>query len=300
MLIATSEIKCANCVTTVHRTFVTAASNWLCPDCDPDRDEVSVEDESFGSEKQLRDADAFNGESTEIHYIADLKAKGLFGDHFSNDKPARRVLDQPGGWFADDSVIGPPTRPQMAWTERRLNRQGLADNQLHSQQDIQALVKPILEDTEFQDGIQNHQFDRRLDRRSWHSDARRRASGSDLSNCHAVRTRAHQRKIPAWTLNDEQVRKVLNKLFPRHGTGERQRALAGRWLRIVYLYFRVHQWVKTIAEAVGCSVRAVEGVVCRARKVGGEMFGTASSAVGSFGDADIVTLQPPALDLQAA
>ncbi len=283
----TIEIKCANCLTTVRRACGTdeeTTAPWLCPDCDPDEGAVAVEDEGFGSEKQLREADAFNDESTNIHYIGYLKAKGLLGDHFPDDEPAEKVLDGPGGWFADDSIVGKPTRAQRKKTEKRLAKHGLAANQLRSQQDVQAVVKPVLEGSEFQGDIQDHQFDRRLDRKSWHSDARRRAHGSELNGHHALKRREHIRLIPTWTLNDGQVREVLWKVFPKHDTSARQRESAGRWLRIIYLYFRANQWAKTIAEAVGCSVRAVESVICRARKVGAEMFGSASSAVDTFED----------------
>jgi len=123
-------------------------------------------------------------------------------------------------------------------------------------------------------------------------------------------------------MRDDQVREVLGKLFPEHDKDARESM--GRFLRIIYLYFRANQWVRTIAEAVGISVRAVENVVQRARKVGEEMFGSASSAVDAFGgdywccselkaaqpclssaqhtygEVDVATLQPPDLELKAA
>ncbi len=283
----TTQIKCANCPTTVQRVFGPdddASAPWLCPECDTDEGDVPIEDESeiFGSEEQLRKADSFNGESTNIPYVEHAKREDLWGDDFPDDTRAKRVLDKPGGWFADSSIIGPPTLAQRKKTEQRLVKHSLAENQLHSQEDIQGVVEPALESSEFQGDIQHHQFERGLGRKSWHAKARRRANGSDLNGYHAVRTREHQRLIPAWTLRDDQVREVLDRLFPEHDTDARQRESAGRWLRIIYLFFRVHQWDKTIAGAVGSSVRAVEGVIRRARAVGEEMFGSASSAVDAY------------------
>jgi hypothetical protein len=250
----TIEIKCANCPTTVQRIFGPdddATAPWLCSECDKDEDEVPVEDEGLGSEQE--------------------------------QNPELTLVDQ-GNWFEDDSVAGRPTRAQRKKAEQRLAKYGLARHQLRSQQDIQAVVKPIIEGSELQGGIQAHQFDRELSRKSWHGDARCRANGSELNGYHAVQTREHKRLIPVWTLSDDRVREVLHKLFPKHDKDARQRESAGRWLRIIYLYFRVNQWAKTIAEATGISVRAVENVIYRARKVGAEMFGSVSSAIDTYGD----------------
>jgi hypothetical protein len=250
----TIEIKCANCPTTVQRVFgpdEDTTPPWLCPDCDPDENEVPIKDGGLGSEQE--------------------------------QKPKLTLVDH-GDWFEDDSVAGRPARAQRKKTEQCLAKYGLARHQLRSQQDVQAVVKPIIEGNELQAGIQDHQFDRELSRKSWHSDARRHANGSELNAYHAVQTREHQRLIPAWTLNDDQVRGVLHKLFPRHDRDAGERESAGRWLRIIYLYFRGNQWAKTIAEAMGSSVRAVESVVYRARKVGTEMLGSASNAVDTYED----------------
>lgn len=172
-----------------------------------------------------------------------------------------------------------PTKAQRREAERQLAQHGLAAHQLRSQQDVQPVVKPILEDSD-QAGIQDHQFDRGLDG-PWQADARgiivdnQGVDDSDLARHHGVRTREHERPIPAWTQNDAQVRQVLLSTFPGLATDPKQRASAGRWLRIIYLYFRVHQWAKTIAESLGITVRAVESVIRRAREVGERMFGAA-------------------------
>jgi hypothetical protein len=212
-----------------------------------------------------------------------LKAEGLLDERFPDEPAKLVVVDKPGGWFTggDDNIAGKPTKAQIAFIENRLAKHGLAENQ-HGQQDTQAVVEPVLEGSEFQGSIQDHQFDRGMDRKSWHAHARSRSNGNELNDHHAVRKRTHQRLIPAWTMRDDQVREVLDKFFPGHDTDARQREAAGHWLRIVYLYFRANQWVNTIGEAVGSSARAVEGVIRRARKVGEEMFGVAGSAVDTF------------------
>jgi hypothetical protein len=285
----TTEIKCANCPTVVQRVFGPnddAAAPWLCPKCDTDEGEVPIEDgrETFGSEEQLREADVFNGEPADIPYIGHLKAEGLLGD-FPDDDPKpkpRPVLVDDGEWFEEHA--GLPTKAEIAFTEKRLAKHGLSENIIHSQQDIQPVIVPVIEGTEFQGDIQRQQFDREVAGASWMVDARDEVDGDDMSSYHPVRTREHERFVPLWVLDDEKLRQVILKTFPKQATDAQQRESAGRLLRIVYLYFRANQWVKTIAGAVGCSVRAVEGVIRRARKVGAEMFGSgrAGSAVDSL------------------
>lgn len=277
----TTEIKCAKCPTTVQRVFgpdEDTTAPWLCPECDSDEGEVPIEDESeiFGSEEQLREADSFNGEHSNAPYIRYLEAEGLLDDHFPDDPPAPTVMDRPGGWFEEHA--GLPTRAEIAFTEKRLRKHGLAGNQLYSQQDIVPVIVPVIEGTELQGGIQQHQFDRGLNGETWHVDARDSLDGDELDYDHEVRTREHERQIPAWALDDRKLRQVVLGMFPRHATNKRQRAMAGRWLRIVYLFFRANWWTKNIAGTTGCTVRAVEGIIRRAREAGGELFGAASSS----------------------
>jgi len=278
----TTEIKCANCLATAQRAFgpaEDATAPWLCPECDANEG-VAVDDGSdvFGSERQLRDADEFNGEESDAPYVRYLKAEGLLGDNFPDDPQPKAgpVLVDDGQWFEEHA--GVPTKTEIAFTEKRLAKYGLSENIVHSQQDIQPVVVPIIEGTEFQGDVQVHQFDRRMDGGSLRAAASHCAHGSELRTIHRVRTRKRERQIPAWALDDKRVRQVILKEFPKLVTNARQRALAGRWARVLYLYFRVCQWDKTIAEVAGCTVRAVEGVIRRAREVGEELFGAARSA----------------------
>src|SRR5216684_3150699 len=124
----TTQIKCANCPTTVQRVFGPdddASAPWLCPECDTDEGDVPIEDESeiFGSEEQLRKADEFNGELSDVPYIGFLKEEGLLDDSSLDDKPAKlMIVGKPGGWFTGggDNVAGKPTKAQIAFTEKRL------------------------------------------------------------------------------------------------------------------------------------------------------------------------------------
>jgi len=54
-----------------------------------------------------------------------------------------------------------------------------------------------------------------------------------------IRTRA--REIPAWTLDDKEVQKVLLRAFPKWRTNRRQSQQAARWASIINLYFRMEK-----------------------------------------------------------
>src|ERR1700676_2995615 len=46
-------------------------------------------------------------------------------------------------------------------------------------------------------------------------------------------------KTPEWANDDEQVRLLLLKVFPKLETDEKQRARAAKWAQIIHLYFRM-------------------------------------------------------------
>ncbi|MGH7746552.1 MAG: hypothetical protein ACREQ5_17600, partial [Candidatus Dormibacteria bacterium] len=183
---------------------------------------------------------------TDAPYIAHLKADGLFDGQFPDEKPAKPK--------AKNVRTDVRTSVQKRWdTEQRLAEHGLALSQLHGQQDIQHVVRPVLEGSELQGGIQDYQFDPELSGHSWHRRARRLVNSPDLNDHHFVRTREHERLIPLWTRSDAKVRQVLERVFPRMATSARQRAAAGRWLWIVYLFFRALEFTENIATDVGCT-----------------------------------------------
>jgi DNA-directed RNA polymerase subunit RPC12/RpoP len=273
----TTEIKCANCPTTVHRVFGPdddATAPWRCPECDSNEDEIPIEDDSFGSEKQIREADLFNGEQPDAPYIRFLEQEGLLDDSFLDDPKSEPVLVpvlvDDAVWFEEHA--GKPTKAEITFTEKRLAKHGLSENIIHTQQDIQPVIVPVIEGTEFQGGIQRHQFERRMDGESLQAAARHCANPSELGTIHKVRTRKYERQVPLWALDDKKLGAVLRKVFPRLDNDDTQRESAGRWLRIVYLFFRANAWAKAIAISLGCSVRAVESVIRRAREVGMRCF----------------------------
>ncbi len=80
-----------------------------------------------------------------------------------------------------------------------------------------------------------------------------------------IRTRA--REIPAWTLDDKEVQKVLLRAFPKWHTNFRQSQQAGRWARIIHLYFRVQLSTTHVAFELRIKPKNVELMVAGIRRV---------------------------------
>jgi len=76
-----------------------------------------------------------------------------------------------------------------------------------------------------------------------------------------------RRKTPSWMKSDEEVRKFLLYAFPKFATDKKQRASAGRWLRIIQLYFRGKYNAREVSEEIGISYMAVKSLVRSIRRV---------------------------------
>jgi hypothetical protein len=71
---------------------------------------------------------------------------------------------------------------------------------------------------------------------------RTKLDGNDafLSGGHQIKKiRAHKRRVPSWTANDAAVQKLLLRSFPKLQTSAKQRKYAGRWARIIHLFYRI-------------------------------------------------------------
>jgi len=76
-----------------------------------------------------------------------------------------------------------------------------------------------------------------------------------------VKARTYKRKVPAWTVNDKEVQKVLLRAFPKLATDDRQRESAGRWTMVVHLYFRLGYTRGQIAEELDTTTERVKGYI---------------------------------------
>ena len=71
---------------------------------------------------------------------------------------------------------------------------------------------------------------------------RSKLDGSDgfMEGHQITKVRAMTREIPEWSLSNAEVQRVLLTAFPNLKTRFRQGKRAGRWARIIYLYYRMN------------------------------------------------------------
>lgn len=65
--------------------------------------------------------------------------------------------------------------------------------------------------------------------------------------------RTYKRMPQIWANSDLEIRKVLLTAFPRQATNPKQRERAGRWMRIIYMYYRLGYTSAQVAEELKMS-----------------------------------------------
>src|SRR6266702_4110416 len=68
------------------------------------------------------------------------------------------------------------------------------------------------------------------------------------------------RKVPAWAKNDERIKALLSHSFPRLN---KQPTGAARWVRVIYLYFRMKMTRGQIAEEMSLTYKTVDNIILR-------------------------------------
>ena len=76
-----------------------------------------------------------------------------------------------------------------------------------------------------------------------------------------VKMRECRRKIQTWARDDQKIRQFLLRSFPRMVADSKQRARAGRWARVIYLYFKTKHTYSQVAAELGVSNRLVENII---------------------------------------
>jgi len=75
------------------------------------------------------------------------------------------------------------------------------------------------------------------------------------------------RRVPAWALDQERIKAILVAAFPRMETNPVQRRKAGRWARLIYLYYAVGLTRNKCAGELGISLSAVDSLLIRITRV---------------------------------
>lgn len=98
---------------------------------------------------------------------------------------------------------------------------------------------------------------------------RGRMDGNDgFMTAHQIKKiRTRERDIPAWTLNDKEVRKVLLRSFPKLRTDNAQAIRAGRWMRLIHLYYRVQMSNTQVSKEMGMTLNATKMALKSIRRV---------------------------------
>ena len=82
-----------------------------------------------------------------------------------------------------------------------------------------------------------------------------------------MKTRSHEREAPAWAIDDQKIQAILLRSFPNLKTPESKDAeRAGRWMRVIHLYFRMGMTRGQVAEELGLPYRRIESLVMAVKR----------------------------------
>lgn len=87
------------------------------------------------------------------------------------------------------------------------------------------------------------------------------ADDAFLSGHQIMKLRRQKRPAPEWARHSRQVRGILLRSFPRLDSDPRQRVRAGRWARIIHLYFVLGHTYSEVAEELREGVQSVRSSI---------------------------------------
>jgi hypothetical protein len=109
--------------------------------------------------------------------------------------------------------------------------------------------------------FQDYQFDKDLKNQPAFNDF-----GTQGFQIITIEERA-SKETPDWAKSDEKIANLIRKVFPKFETNEKQRFRASRWVRIIYLHFRVNYTLSQIADEMYISEVNVKNILNRVRRV---------------------------------
>ena len=96
-----------------------------------------------------------------------------------------------------------------------------------------------------------------------------------------IKMRRGNHEIPEWVKDAEKFRKILLRSFPKMATNKRQRAGAGRWVRLVYLYYNLNMTTGQVAVEMKMSIPSVKFTLVCIRRVS---KGIRANGTGKIGE----------------
>jgi hypothetical protein len=89
----------------------------------------------------------------------------------------------------------------------------------------------------------------------------RRKLGSETGGFQTLTIKRPKKKVPEWVNSHVKIRELLLRTFPLMKTNLKQREKAGRWARIIYLYYRRQWTMGQIAAELGIDYEDVKGIL---------------------------------------
>lgn len=74
-------------------------------------------------------------------------------------------------------------------------------------------------------------------------------------------------KVPLWALDDKEVQRIILTAFPKLTTDQKHRDRAGRWTRIIHLYYRVGLTYLSLADELEEKPEAIKNAIRMIRNV---------------------------------
>jgi hypothetical protein len=98
---------------------------------------------------------------------------------------------------------------------------------------------------------------------------RKKIDGNDVfMSAHQIKkVRTREKQIPSWTLRDKEIQKVVLRAFPNVRTNKTARKRAGRWVRIIHLYYRTHMTSSQISAELGETINQTKMTLKAIRRV---------------------------------
>jgi len=81
-----------------------------------------------------------------------------------------------------------------------------------------------------------------------------------------IRIRRPRRRVPQWVFDDNKIRAFLLRSFPKLSSDDKQRKRAGRWARVIQLYFRTRKSYRETAEEMGESLETTHNIIRRIQR----------------------------------